>query len=137
MYAIRMWLRQLEWHAALYRSAPTAGEDEVQLIPSASARLNDIERVVRYLLVDLRGWVTLVNFTATRNVRNKFTSDQVKKAFEMLRDKGIVKLESSHRSRGKAKMTTKKRQWSEITADEGGEAAKFLKRLRVNRDCFE
>ena len=68
MYAIRMWLRQLEWHAALYRSAPTAGEDQVQLIPSANARLEEIERVVRYLLVDLRGWNTLVNFTATRNV---------------------------------------------------------------------
>ena len=76
-------------------------------------------------------------FTATRNGRNKYTSDHVKKAFEMLRDKGIVKLESSHRSRGKAKMTIHKREWSQITADESGEAAIFLKRLGVNRDCFE
>ena len=79
----------------------------------------------------------MVNFTATRNVRTKFSSDQVRKAFEMLRDKGIVTLEFSHLSRGKAKMTIKKREWSQITADEGGEAAKFLKRLRVNRACFE
>ena len=79
----------------------------------------------------------MVNFAATRNVRNKFTSDQVKKAFELLRDKGIVTLESSPRSRGKAKMTIHKREWSQITADESGEAAKFLQKLRVTRDAFE
>ena len=119
------------------RSAPTATEDQVQLLPSNSWILNEIERVVRYLLVDWRGWETLEIFAATRHVRNKWTSDDVKKAFEMLRDKEIVTLVSSRRARGKPKMSIKKREWSQITADEGGEPAKFLKRLRVNRDCFE
>ena len=132
-----MWLRQLEWHAALYRSAPTAGEDQMQLLPSPIARLSEIERLVRHLLVDWRRWEKLENFTASRHLRNKYSAEEVKLAFEMLRDKGIVEYEPLRRSRGTHNVVIQKRAWSQITAHECGEAARFLRKLGVHRDAFE
>ena len=62
VYAVRIWLRQLEWHSALYKTAPTAVEDQIFGLPSAE--LSEAERLTRHFLVGLRGWYSLSNFQA-------------------------------------------------------------------------
>ena len=132
-----MWLRQLEWHAALYRAAPTALEDQVPLAPSSNTGLDAAERLAKYLLAEYRGWTELEKFAVARTVRNKFTATDVKQCFELLKEKNIVELQILQRTRGPAQLSIRKRSWEQITSDESGVARTFLKKLRVNRDAFE
>ena len=115
--------------------------ERMQREDSASTwtRLCRVERLVQFLLVDSRWprWEKLDKFTASRRLRNKYTADDVKKAFEMLRDKGIVEYEVLRRPRGMHNVVIQKRAWSQITAHECGEAARFLRKLGVHRDAFE
>ena len=132
VYAVRIWLRQLEWHSALYKTALTAGEDEIVGLQSPTAVLSEAESLTRHLLVDNRGWHSLECFRASRLVRNKFTAHCVRLAFDLLADNNIVDIQSFPRSRGRALRTIRKRPWSRIESDSNGR--RFLKRLRVNRD---
>ena len=101
-------------------------------LPSSTAVA---ERLIRHLLVNIRGWHLLENFKAARMVRNRFGADSVRLAFDLLAENGIVDIQHYPRQRGRALMTIMKRPWSRIESDPKGR--RFLKRLQVNRDAFD
>ena len=88
--------------------------------------LTEVERLTRYLLVDIRGWHSLENFRAARLVRNRFGAGCVRLAFDLLAENGIVDIQNHpKRARNRALTTVVKRPWSRIESDTKGRS--FLK----------
>ena len=118
--------------AASAASASTlAAEDQISGLPSSRAVLTETESVARYLLVDHGDWQVLEIFKLTRQLRNKYTSVMLRQAFQLLGETGVVEIETSPQRRGVAKVSIRRRSWSEIQSDPSAEPKKFLKKIRV------
>ena len=136
VYALHNWHRQLRWHYAIIQAARVPEEVE-HAHPRRPTDCSQVERHAAQLLREPRFKREENSAKLRDRLKNKMSREKLLEAVSLLVDKRIVSapgLEEAAK-RQKRSFTVKKRTWDELSQDE--DAMQFLKRLRINRDCFE
>ena len=138
VYALHLWHRQLRWHHAIIQYSGESGHP-----PSTSARSSgssactQTEQHAARLLHEPALRQEVGSGKLRDRLKNKMSREGLLDAVHLLVSKGIVDAPGISKASpsNKARFTVKKRSWSELSEHEG--AVELLKRLRVNRDCFD